>query len=106
MEDISSLLSHYVIPFCISQTSLCFSIFNFLLFFSNVCVVKYEKKCQQYTEPQCRTEYRDECVTLYRDKCVDDYKDVEEKYVEDECIEVYVNVCEKGWVEQVLLKFA
>jgi hypothetical protein len=58
-----------------------------------------------YEDQECRTVSRDECQTLYRDNCYDDYKDARQTYTEDECKDEVVNVCEKGWVEQVKLKF-
>merc|ERR1712051_1030984 len=45
----------------------------------------------------CKIQYKNVCETKYRDNCYESYQEVQEPYVEDECVDKDVAVCDKHW---------
>merc|ERR1712062_472784 len=61
------------------------------------CETKYKKVCNPYQEEVCTKEYKNICETKYKDKCYEAYNDVQEEYVEKECTDKDITVCDKHW---------
>jgi len=61
------------------------------------CETKYKKVCNPYQEEVCTKEYKNICETKYKDKCYEAYNDVQEEYVEKECTDKDIAVCDKHW---------
>merc|ERR1711988_835154 len=65
--------------------------------YRNKCETKYKKVCNPYQEEVCTKEHKNICETRYKDKCYEAYYDVQEEYVEKECTDKDIAVCDKHW---------